>query len=167
MVVRLSALCAGRPLSPGRFLVLISGIGWVDPRAIVRLEISAQLKKPVTSLWIDPSNFIVNISQALLLWQQIMTILSTDQIYFPWSSVLCINTSTEGVLWSCGWTDYNTVVFPSCHSLCITHFHSIQSHVGLTSSVPVDILLQKEKSRASLTVLDDKEKVGKNVPVLN
>jgi hypothetical protein len=38
MAVRLSALSAGRPLSPGRFLVLISVRGSVDPRAIVRLE---------------------------------------------------------------------------------------------------------------------------------
>jgi hypothetical protein len=42
MAVWLSALRAGRPLPPppppGRFLILASGRGWVDPRAIVRLE---------------------------------------------------------------------------------------------------------------------------------
>jgi hypothetical protein len=44
MTVRLSALSAGRPLPPGRFLVLIS-VRAVDPRAIVRLEEWNQLKK--------------------------------------------------------------------------------------------------------------------------
>jgi hypothetical protein len=38
MAVRLSALRAGRPLSPGRFLVHISVRGCFDPRAIVRLQ---------------------------------------------------------------------------------------------------------------------------------
>jgi hypothetical protein len=45
MAVRLSALRAGHPLPPGRFLVLISVRGWVDPRVIVRLEPLGQLKK--------------------------------------------------------------------------------------------------------------------------
>jgi hypothetical protein len=49
MGVRSSALSAGRSLPPGRFLVLISVRGWVDPRSIVRLEGLAQLSNPVTS----------------------------------------------------------------------------------------------------------------------
>jgi hypothetical protein len=43
--VRISALRASRYLPPGRFLVLISLRGWVDPRDIVRLERLGQLKK--------------------------------------------------------------------------------------------------------------------------
>jgi hypothetical protein len=48
MAVRVSALRAGRPLLPGRFLVLISVRGRVDPRAIMRLEGLGQLKNPMT-----------------------------------------------------------------------------------------------------------------------
>jgi hypothetical protein len=54
MAVR-SALRAGRPLPPGRFLILISVRGWGDP--IVRLEGLVQLKNPMTSSGIDPVTF--------------------------------------------------------------------------------------------------------------
>jgi hypothetical protein len=54
MTVRLSAPRAGRPLPPGRFLVLISVR--VDPRAIVRLEGLGQLKNPMTSGF-EPATF--------------------------------------------------------------------------------------------------------------
>jgi hypothetical protein len=45
MAATLSALRAGRPLPPVRFLVLIFVRGLVDPMAIVRLEGLGQLKK--------------------------------------------------------------------------------------------------------------------------
>jgi hypothetical protein len=57
MAVRLSALRAGCPLTPGRFLVLISVRGWVDPTAIVRLLGLGQLKNPMTSSEIETATF--------------------------------------------------------------------------------------------------------------
>jgi hypothetical protein len=48
MAVRVSALHAGRPLPPGRFPVLFSVRGWVDPRATVQLEGLGLLKNPIT-----------------------------------------------------------------------------------------------------------------------
>jgi hypothetical protein len=45
MAVRLSAVCTGRPLPPGRFLVLISVRACVNLRATVKLEGLGQLKK--------------------------------------------------------------------------------------------------------------------------
>jgi hypothetical protein len=61
MAVRLSALRAGRILSPGIFLVLISVTGWVDPRAIVRLEgyIFWKIQWPYRESNPRPSIFIV------------------------------------------------------------------------------------------------------------
>jgi hypothetical protein len=44
MAVRLSNLRAGRPLHPGKFLVLISLRGWVKRRAIMWLEVLCSLK---------------------------------------------------------------------------------------------------------------------------
>jgi hypothetical protein len=49
MAARLSTLHTGRFLAPGRFLVVISVRGWVDPRAMVRLEELRTLKKSTSS----------------------------------------------------------------------------------------------------------------------
>jgi hypothetical protein len=65
MVVRLSALHAGRPLPPERFLVLFTVRGWVDLKAIVRLEGSRQLKNPITSSGTTPATFRL-VAQCLL-----------------------------------------------------------------------------------------------------
>jgi hypothetical protein len=46
---RLSALRAGRFLLPEKFLAIISLRGWVDPKAIVRLEGFGKLKKSTSS----------------------------------------------------------------------------------------------------------------------
>jgi hypothetical protein len=57
MAVKLSALRSGRPLPPGSFLVLTSVRGWVDHKAIVRLEGLGQLNNSVTSSGIEPATF--------------------------------------------------------------------------------------------------------------
>jgi hypothetical protein len=57
MAVWLPLLRAGRTLPPGRFLVLISVRGWVDPRAVVRLEGLGKLKKKSASSELEPATF--------------------------------------------------------------------------------------------------------------
>jgi hypothetical protein len=52
-----SALRAGRPLTPGRFLVLIFVRGWVDPTALVRLEGLGQLENIIISSGLEPATF--------------------------------------------------------------------------------------------------------------
>jgi hypothetical protein len=57
MAVSLSALRDGRLIPQGRFLVLISVKGWVDPRSTVRLAGLGHLKNPMTSSGIEPATF--------------------------------------------------------------------------------------------------------------
>jgi hypothetical protein len=52
-----SALHTGCPLPPGGFLLVIFATGWVDCRAIVRLEGLKQLKNLMISLGIEPATF--------------------------------------------------------------------------------------------------------------
>jgi hypothetical protein len=53
----LSALCAGRLLPTGKFLVLICVRGRADRRPVVRLEGLGQLKNLLTSSGIEPTTF--------------------------------------------------------------------------------------------------------------
>jgi hypothetical protein len=63
-VVSLTRWPAGRPLSPGRFLVLISVRGWADPKTIVRLEGIGQLKNSMTAR-IEPATFRLTVPNKL------------------------------------------------------------------------------------------------------
>jgi hypothetical protein len=76
MAVRLSALRAGRPLPPGKFLILISLRGLVDHRAIVLLEGLGQLKNPMTSLGIESATFRIKVGWAnVFVWQSKLDVL--------------------------------------------------------------------------------------------
>jgi hypothetical protein len=57
MAVRLSALRVDRLLLPGRFLILISVRGRVDPRDILQLEGLGKLKNPSISSGIELATF--------------------------------------------------------------------------------------------------------------
>jgi hypothetical protein len=53
------ALRAGCSLPPGRFVVLISVRGWVDPRAVVRLERLGQKRNSIILCGIEPATFLL------------------------------------------------------------------------------------------------------------
>jgi hypothetical protein len=57
MAVKLSALRAGRPLPPERYVVLISVRGCVDSTATLQLEVSGKLKKNSNSSGLEPASF--------------------------------------------------------------------------------------------------------------
>ena len=55
MVLRFTTLYTGRLYPQGRFLVLISVRGWVDPRALVRPEEWSQREIPKTTSGVEPA----------------------------------------------------------------------------------------------------------------
>jgi hypothetical protein len=84
MAVRLSALRAGRPLPPGRFLVLISVRGCVDPKAIVRLEGLGQWINSMTLTGIEPAiSRLVDILHCMMLKSVRVISPCTDYPGFP------------------------------------------------------------------------------------
>jgi hypothetical protein len=79
MAVRLPALHASCPLPPGRFLVLTSVRGRVDPRVIVWLEGLSQSKNAMTSSGIDTATF-----------QLVALCLNQLRYWIPWAFVLLV-----------------------------------------------------------------------------
>jgi hypothetical protein len=104
MAARLSALRTCSILILGRFLVLIFVRGWVDSRAIARMEGLGQLKYTMTSLGIEPSTF--------LLIELCFNQLSAVAYYFGRTSE---RRPTWSTLVSCGPPVF--ISFAACHSI--------------------------------------------------
>jgi hypothetical protein len=101
MAVTLSASSASRPLPPGRFLVLISVRGWVDPRAIVRLEGSGQLENVMIPSGIEPATF------RLVAWiLQPTTLPHASVMVNYWDRMLRYNIQRRMVVWLMNWKGF-------------------------------------------------------------
>jgi hypothetical protein len=81
IAVRLSALCAGRPLPTGRFLVFIYVRGCVDPRAHTepeRNELNETYSDLIGNLTRDPPT-CATVPQPTTLWRTTSIVILTEQ----------------------------------------------------------------------------------------
>jgi hypothetical protein len=115
MAARLSALRAGRFLSPRRFLVLISVRGWVDPRAIARLEELGKLKKKPTSYGTRKGDLLYN--------------RSSNTQDFP--KMLCYSKLSLGSILS----QMNPIYFPYYISLTSILIQSLRLRLDISSDI--------------------------------
>jgi hypothetical protein len=90
MAVRLSFLCTGHPVLPGRFLVVICVRFWIKSRAIMQLEGLGQLKSPMTSSGIEPMTFQTNYATVCLLDHTVVLVNSVSVTLLQLILLRCI-----------------------------------------------------------------------------
>jgi hypothetical protein len=179
MAVRLSALSSGRLLPPVRFLVLIPVKDWVDPKAVMRLEVLDKLDKS-TSSGLKPATFWF-VAQCLnqLRYRVLLTISVARTISRPvvgWTGKSmeggCRNNVSQDIFLTIAWRDWGkpqkfmqnnrcpteiqTGDFPKTSQKCYGLNQLSRCHVFVWHQWETSRVVQKWPVRRTFTIVGEK-----------
>jgi hypothetical protein len=92
MALILSALSAGRAITPGRFIILIPVRRCVNPAAVVKLEVLCQLKNPMTSSGLEPATIRLVAYSCNQLFKYVAMSDVTTEMTFQYKYVVLLHT---------------------------------------------------------------------------